>query len=131
MNRFTKAEWHELINQCKSSGLSDWEWCRQNHIPQSSFYYQLRKLRSLKSETSEAVQIMPTTPEMVPAALPETHEVVPLIIRDDYNSNKINVPGHDSIAAKINIKGVSIDIYNGSSPKIIHAILSSVNAYAG
>lgn len=34
--------WTELIQTCRVSGLSDYEWCRMNHISTSSFYIMLR-----------------------------------------------------------------------------------------
>lgn len=34
--------WTELIQTCRVSGLSDYEWCRMNHISISSFYIMLR-----------------------------------------------------------------------------------------
>lgn len=36
-----------LIQECRSSGLSDKCWCEEKHIHTSSFYYQIRKLKKL------------------------------------------------------------------------------------
>ena len=43
--RYTDEEKLSLIKQCRSSGLSDYEWCRQNNISDSTFYYWIKKLR--------------------------------------------------------------------------------------
>ncbi|MGN1100717.1 MAG: IS66 family insertion sequence element accessory protein TnpA [Huintestinicola sp.] len=40
-----KAEWAERIRQCRESGLTVSEWCRQNSINPKTYYYHLRKIR--------------------------------------------------------------------------------------
>lgn len=39
------AEWTERIRQCRESGLTVTEWCRENSINPKTYYYHLRKLR--------------------------------------------------------------------------------------
>ena len=43
--RRTDQEWMSLINECRTSGLSDKQWCEEHHIHPSNFYYQIRRLR--------------------------------------------------------------------------------------
>ena len=43
--RLQKEEWSERIRQCRESGLTIAEWCRQNSINQKTYYYHLKKLR--------------------------------------------------------------------------------------
>ena len=38
-------EWAKLIEARQDSGLSIKEWCRQNNLPESRYYYYLKKLR--------------------------------------------------------------------------------------
>ena len=38
-------EWSKLIEARQDSGLSIKEWCRQNNLPESRYYYYLKKLR--------------------------------------------------------------------------------------
>lgn len=40
-----KAEWAERIQQCRESGLTVSEWCRENGVNSKTYYYHLRKLR--------------------------------------------------------------------------------------
>ena len=40
-----KAEWADKISQCRESGLTVSEWCRQNSINPKTYYYHLRKIR--------------------------------------------------------------------------------------
>lgn len=43
-------EWTKLIDARQSSGLSIKEWCEQNNLSQSKYYYYLKKLRLLACE---------------------------------------------------------------------------------
>ena len=43
--RRTDQEWLDLIQECRTSGLTDKAWCEQQHIQRSNFYYQIRRLR--------------------------------------------------------------------------------------
>ena len=47
--------WLKLITQCRSSGLTDRQWCIENRIPVSTFYYHVRTLRKKACEVPEAV----------------------------------------------------------------------------
>lgn len=126
MSRLTKSQWADLISQCKSSGLSDFEWCRRNNIPQSSFYYQLKKQRDISCEHNEAVLIAPQTQNGCTMHEPEIQEVVPLIIRDDIHDA---VPASQAdVAARITINGISIEIYNSSQRDAIINVLSAVSS---
>ncbi len=54
-------EWAKLIEARQDSGLSIKEWCRQNNLPESRYYYYLKKLRltacgSLPSEKQDGAQ---------------------------------------------------------------------------
>ena len=44
-----------LITQCRSSGLTDRQWCIEDGIPVSTFYYHVRALRKKACEVPEAV----------------------------------------------------------------------------
>ena len=40
-----ETEWAERIRQCRESGLTVSEWCKENGINLKTYYYHLRKLR--------------------------------------------------------------------------------------
>lgn len=46
--------WLELISQCRASGLTDRQWCIENGISVSTFYYHVRDLRKKACEIPEA-----------------------------------------------------------------------------
>ena len=43
--RKTADEQYELIMECRSSGLSDQQWCMQHDINQGTFYNWVKRLR--------------------------------------------------------------------------------------
>lgn len=59
------AEWTERIRQCRESGLTVTEWCRENSINPKTYYYHLRKLRK---EICEQIPVpVMTVPETNPS----------------------------------------------------------------
>ena len=44
-NSRSKEEWFQLIQECRSSGLTDRTWCEQHGIIVSSFYNAVKRLR--------------------------------------------------------------------------------------
>lgn len=66
--RENDAVWPERIQQCRTSGLPDYIWCKENGIAASTFYYHVRKLRENACEV----------PAPKAAACREKHEVVPI-----------------------------------------------------
>ena len=49
--RVSKEEQLKLINECRTSGMTDIDWCREHGIAVSTFYYWVKQLRK------EAAQI--------------------------------------------------------------------------
>ena len=57
--------WLSLITQCRSSGLTDRQWCIKNGISVSTFYYHVRALRKKACEVPEAVGVAAQKQEVV------------------------------------------------------------------
>ena len=55
--RVPKEEQLKLINECRSSGMTDIDWCREHGIAVSTFYYFHRQL--LQREFHEAFKREP------------------------------------------------------------------------
>lgn len=56
----------ELVQECRTSGLTDKTWCELNHIQRSSLYYHIRRFRNMACEI----------PENPVSSCQEQHEVV-------------------------------------------------------
>ena len=76
-------EWFNLITLCRQSGLSDFEWCKNHHIPASSFYNAVSKLKK------KAVQLPDSTFSIASQTLDITshiQDVVKIDIEPDNSS---------------------------------------------
>lgn len=75
-------EWNEEIRECRSSGLTVIEWCRQNNVNVKNYYYHLRRVRKCLCENQCS--------EIVPVSLPvkKNHNE----IRIEKNGLQITLP---------------------------------------
>ena len=51
----TVEEWRQIILEARNSGLSDYEYCRINTIPPSTFYRAIKRLRNLSCDIPAGV----------------------------------------------------------------------------
>ncbi len=43
---YSDEKWLDMISECRSSGLSDKDWCMEHQIGISTFYYHVKRLRN-------------------------------------------------------------------------------------
>lgn len=96
---------YKAIQQCRASGLSIREWCRQNGVGESTFYKWQRTLREKMVAQSESI------PALVP------------ISTKDNASPETSDP---ECPICICFHGADIKIKNSASPDLIHAVLKSL-----
>ena len=87
---YRMQNWAIVIQECRASGLTNKEFCRQHGISEKSYYYWLKKLRD---HVAEAV------PQIVPLNLKEKNEDTLEIC---YRGAKLQLPGNieiESVAA--------------------------------
>lgn len=114
--RRTDKEWLELIQECRSSGYNDLEWCKLNGIPTSTFYTNLKKLR-LKAMIDE----QPSR-----SIIRDQQEVVQVNLDQ---SPSVHIPNNSTdVALHLNIHGVSIDVLNGANRSTIENTLSALRS---
>ena len=140
MHQLTTIEqkWFDLIQEARSSGLSDKVWCQQNNVPTSTFYYHIRKLRN-------KVIDLPASRSTV---IPEAHEIVRLEVLDEdmlpdapsYREESVvvkNTPTLESdsstavsmdsgFSARIHMENITVDIRNSASEQIIRSVISAL-----
>ncbi len=110
--------WFDLIQQCRTSGKSDYQWLQENNISSPTFYYHVKQLRK------KACEIPPNTR----STKNDIQEVVPLII-EEANAVSKSVPvksAADSIAVRLSIQGISLEITNTATQEIIQNTLSAL-----
>lgn len=106
------ALWTERIRECKASGLTVKEWCRQNGLGDKSYYYWMRKI---KKEAFEVLQEQPVLPTPV--------------MQEQAVFSEIRLPQQtisEGTAAILHIKEVRIEIQNGACAQTIQSLLASV-----
>ena len=108
-------EWDEIIRQCKSSGLSDHQWCEDHGIAISTYYRRLRLFRDIRPEQ--------TLPAKTKQNIQELHSVVPLTLMDELPA-KEQTSYHET-AASIRVGDVTIDLYNGAGQEMIASLLET------
>lgn len=112
MSTTSKDEhWLKMITLCRSSGLTDRQWCIENGIPVSTFYYHVRALRKKACEVPEAV-----------AAAAQKQEVVqiPLWETEQHNSDPVALP-IPSIC--LEMQGVRVEIHEQAGADVIRNTL--------
>ena len=115
--RRTDKEWLDLIQECRSSGLSDKCWCQEHHIHTSNFYYQIRRLRQKACEI----------PEPSHSALPGKQEVVQLSFEEPavcLKPEQIEMDRTTGSVITVTYHGFQIGITNAASRETISHTLS-------
>lgn len=108
----TIEEWKHIIEEARSSGLSDKDWCLAHGISINTFYYNVRRLRHNACSVPEATGKYVSSPQAV----------VPIEIVDDATTQ--NTSESDlTTAISVNCNGFSIGISNTATPAIIKAVL--------
>lgn len=113
-------EWLSLITACRSSGLSDRDWCRNNGIAPSSFYNAISRLRSEAcAVTAVPHEKLPAVQEAVEINLAD-FEARTITSRDSGGSKE------SSTAVRVNVGGVSLEITNDAERSVIHETLRTL-----
>lgn len=125
--RRTADEQYQLIIECRSSGLSDYQWCTEHNINPGTFYNWVKRL---KKKACYDIPSATGRGDYKPAL---KQDVVKLeVIPDDQNSvipavRSTGLPlEENSPAIEIMLGTVSIKISNVVDPKLLSQILKTV-----
>ena len=105
---FRTKQWVNIIQDCKTSGMTAVAWCSKNNVSIKSYYYWLRKLRSTACRQGS----LPSAQEM--------KQIVPLSLDRTASSS--------SAAITVHMASVSVDIGNRASKETIQAVLEALKA---
>lgn len=116
--------WYNLIQECRTSGMSDAQWLKENNIKSPTFYYHVKKLRNKACEIPEN----PCTMRQ-----PEVHEVVPVYLNDitaastpANNQNDIHKKYCTDTAIRLQIHGIFVEITNTATQDTIQNTLAAL-----
>lgn len=103
--------WLKLITQCISSGLTDRQWCIENGIPVSTFYYHVRTLRKKACEIPEAVEADAQKQEVVQ---------IPLWEMEQHTSDAVAL---HKPSVSLEMQGIRIEIHEQVGTDVIRNTL--------
>ena len=106
--RVCKDDQIRLIMECRQSGLSDYQWCKQNGIPPGNFYNWVSRLR--KPNIQEVVKIDLIQPQ-------------DSSLKVDYNVSLVEQTDSFTVAAELLVGGVTLRLFNGADEKLIQSTL--------
>ena len=119
--RVASAEQLRLIMECRSSGLTDYEWCLRNDIKPGTFYNWIKRLRQKGcTEIPDALhRHLRQKQEVVKIELssPITNEIPVSASGDQY----CEPPRKDTM--KLSIAGTVLEIPNGTDPVLLRQTL--------
>ena len=95
-DEYRAQQWAMVVQECRSSGLSKREYCRQRGISEKSFYYWQRKFRTqiVASAAPQLVQL---------EAVPVTEEVLQI----QYRGAELRLPaGVDMDAVSVLLRSI-------------------------
>ncbi len=107
--KFRCEQWSKTISACQSSGQTVIHWCSENGISIKSYYYWLRKIRKLASNS------------VAPVTAPETHEIVPIL-------KKPFVTAVSSRPITLHVGTATLEIPDGVCPETIAAVLTALKS---
>ena len=123
--RVNADEQYKLILECRSSGLTDYQWCKNHGINPGTFYNWVKRLRK------KACYDIPAPAGRDDFRPQEIQEVVPLMIIDD-EPGVPSIPkveqNNSSIAsvAVLTCNGFSISITNDINTRLLSQIFEYV-----
>ena len=122
-------EWFRIINECRRSGLSDSQWCKQHDIRESTFFCAVSRLRKKAyaiPNRDKSTDILPDSlpkqeviridiePEPIQLSKPEPMQVMPATYLD--NSHTIEIDVH----------GINIRVFNSVDRELLKTVLSAL-----
>lgn len=121
--RVCKEDQIHLIMECRQSGLSDYQGCKQNSIHPGSFYNWVSKLRKqgYSFPDSEAKSnAVPNIQEVVKVDLFQSQESS---LKAEQKVSLNNPSGSSPVAVELLIGGITLRFYNGAEEKLIQSTL--------
>ena len=122
---------YQLIMECRNSGLSDYQWCKEHGIHPGTFYNWVSRLRKKACcEIPESISKENPSPALVQevvrlnlhskAEMQESVVLVPPVLADSTRSSGI------AAMIEISLGHATIRIANGTEPAMLDRILSLV-----
>lgn len=124
----SREEQIKLIMECRTSGLSDYQWCEQNGIKKSSFYNWVNRLRKsgYQLPDSESKKHFLTTKQEVVKVELCSNELDTSSIIEEQNTRtleSLTSNSNNQPAVEIQMGGTTVKFYNNTNPDILKCTL--------
>lgn len=122
---------YQLILDCRSSGLSDYQWCKANGIQPGTFYNWVSRLRKkaccdIPNPAPRDCHIPPSVQEVVKLEFPPETDASSMPVSIQHITDKSAYPAALTAMVEISLGNTAIRIANGTDPAILDQILSLV-----
>lgn len=131
--KVSSEEQYRLVMECRSSGMTDYQWCMEHHIKPGTFYTWVRRLRAKGSAIPDARKAIPvpTKQEIVKLDLvrsaamdecpqPETD------FHSAYSARPQPIPGASAI--EVAVAGAVLRIPNGTDAELLEQVIRILRA---
>lgn len=121
--RVCKDDQIRLIMECRKSGLSDYQWCKQNGIHPGNFYNWVSKLRKRGytfPDSETRLNAVPNIQEVVKVDLIQPQDSS---LKVKHNVSLIEQTDPPTVAAELLVGGVTLRLFNGADEKLIQSTL--------
>lgn len=119
---------YELIMECRSSGMTDSQWCMQHGIKPGTFYNWVSRLRKNSCldipEPACGMEVIPSPQQ----------EVVKLEIMPETDSHIVDTPSkdvvyHSSPSIEVSLGKATIRLFNDADPVLAKQIIQSLGDF--
>ncbi len=118
-----KDEQIKLIMECRQSGLSDYQWCRQQDINPGTFYNWVSKLRksgyTFPDSQSKSIGTA-VVQEVVKLDVVEQEEFSPVI---EQNACPLPLSRNTDVAAELIVGNVTLRLFNGAEQQLVQSAM--------
>ena len=124
--KYTDEQKIQLINECRQSGYSDYQWCKTNGVSPSTFYKWINKFRNQVCQSSNSKVIKPSEKQEV-VRVDIVDETVPTAINENsalVESNIYNASCNNTL--EINFNGLIIKANNDINPVLLSTIINTL-----
>lgn len=125
--RVRKSEQVELIMECRRSGLSDYQWCKNRGIHPGTFYNWVSKLRKAGYEIPDSesrTSALPVKQEVVRLEMVESTISTPA--KMEQNASPVPAATLPEIAAEIEFGAFKVRFYQGADATFIQNTLRCI-----
>lgn len=118
-----KDEQIKLIMECRQSGLSDYQWCRQQDINPGTFYNWVSKLRksgyTFPDSQSKSVGTA-VVQEVVKLDVAGQEVSGPII---EQNTRPLPLSKNTDVTAELIVGNATLRLFNGADPQLVQSAM--------